>query len=257
LRDETGRSHLGLAGGIFLNCALNGRLLRESGFESVFVFPAAGDAGAAAGAAAEVAGLARRPLEHAFLGDRFAAPADIGEPVEDPAEVAAQALADGKIVGWFSGAMEFGPRALGARSILADPRIRDISNRLNRTVKFREDFRPFAPAVLEEEAANWFVDARPSPFMLLTFQAKPGVREKVPGIVHVDGSARVQTVPADGPLRGVVEGFFKRTGVPMVLNTSFNVRGEPIVRTPGEAIAVFERGAMDLLVLEDRVVAKK
>lgn len=257
LREETGHSHLGLAGGIFLNCALNGRLLRESGFQSVFVFPAAGDAGAAAGAAAEVAGVLRRPLEHAFLGDRFAPPKDIGERVEDPAGVAAQALADGRIVGWFSGAMEFGPRALGARSILADPRIRDISKRLNRTVKFREDFRPFAPAVLEEEAVHWFVDARPSPFMLLTFQAKPGVKEQVPGIVHVDGSARVQTVPAGGPLREVLEGYFKRTGIPMVLNTSFNVRGEPIVRTPGEAIAVFEKGAMDLLVLEDRVLTKK
>ncbi len=258
LREETGRTHLGLAGGLFLNCVVNGRLLRESGFDTLFVFPAAGDAGAAAGAAAEVAGMRRRPLEHTFLGDRFEAPSDIGgERVRDPAEIAARALADGKIVGWFSGAMEFGPRALGARSILADPRIRDIRDRLNRTVKFREDFRPFAPAVLEEEAVNWFVNARPSPFMLLTFQTKPGVKETVPGVVHVDGSARVQTVPADGPLRRVVEGFFRRTGIPMVLNTSFNVRGEPIVRTPEEALVVFEKGAMDLLVLEDRVLAKK
>jgi len=259
LRAETGRTHLGLAGGLFLNCVLNGRLLRDSGFDSLFAFPAAGDAGAAAGAAAWVAEIERQPLRDAFLGDRFDAPAGWGERVEDPAGVAARALADGKLVGWFSGRMEFGPRALGARSILADPRLPDIRDRINRTVKFREDFRPFAPAVLLEEAPAWFSGVHPSPFMLLTFPARPEARERVPGVVHVDGSARVQTVgPTDAPraFRRLIEEFHKRTGIPMILNTSFNIRGEPIVRTPEEARAVFEKGALDLLVVEDRVLAK-
>ena len=258
LRAETGHTHLGLAGGLFLNCVVNGRLARDSGFDSLFAFPAAGDAGAAAGAAAWVAGMPRRLLRHPFLGDAFPAPPAFGEKVADPAGVAARALAEGKLVGWFSGRMEFGPRALGARSILADPRLPGIRDRINRTVKFREDFRPFAPAVLLEEAAAWFLDARPSPFMLLTFPARPQARDRVPGVVHVDGSARVQTVGPDAPpaFRRLIEEFHKATGIPMVLNTSFNTAGEPIVRTPEEARAVFEKGALDLLVVEDRVLRK-
>jgi carbamoyltransferase len=264
LREQTRATHLGLSGGIFLNCVLNGRLLRETGFESVFVFPAAGDSGAAAGAAALVARMERDELRHAFWGDAFAQEeidrALEGRPhrvVADPGGAAAEALARGSIVGWFSGRMEFGPRALGARSILADPREAGIRERVNRTVKFREDFRPFAPAVLEEAATEWFEGARPSPFMLLTFRARPEVRERIPGVVHVDGSARVQTVGReDGPagFRRLLERFDELTGVPMVLNTSFNVRGEPIVRTPEEALAVFDRSALDVLVLEDRLV---
>jgi len=262
LRAETGRKHLGLAGGIFLNCKLNGRLLRESGFESLFVFPAAGDAGAAAGAAAHVAGLRRSELTHAYWGEAFE---DVESAVrdrphrrvEDPAQAAADALAQGKIVGWFHGRAEFGPRALGARSILADPRLPDIRDRINRTVKFREDFRPFAPAVLEEEAGAWFEGACPSPFMLLTFPVRAAMRDRIPGVVHVDGSARVQTVAKDGghrAFRRLLEAFHEATGVPLVLNTSFNVRGEPIVRTPAEALAVFDKAAIDLLVLHDRVI---
>jgi carbamoyltransferase len=266
LREQTGASHLGLAGGLFLNCILNGRLAREAGFDSLFIFPAAGDAGAAAGAAAWVAGMERRPLTHAFLGDPCdeaavdAALSDRPHRVApDPAATAAEALAAGRIVGWFDGRMEFGPRALGARSILADPREKSIKDRLNAEVKFREAFRPFAPAVLEEAAGEWFDDARPSPFMLLAFAARDRAREKIPGVVHVDGSARVQTVgKTDGPprFRRLLEAFGERTGVPVVLNTSFNVRGEPIVRTPDEALACFDRTGMDLLVLGDRVVEK-
>jgi carbamoyltransferase len=266
LREQTGASHLGLAGGLFLNCVLNGRLAREAGFDSLFVFPAAGDAGAAAGAAAWVAGMERRPLRHAYLGDpcddAAVARALADRPhrvASDPAAVAAEALAAGRIVGWFNGRMEFGPRALGARSILADPRGKGIKDRLNAEVKFREAFRPFAPAVLEEAAGEWFADARPSPFMLLAFAVRERARERVSGVVHVDGSARVQTVGEDDgqPLfRRLLEAFFARTGVPAVLNTSFNVRGEPIVRTPDEALACFDRTGMDLLVLGDRVVEK-
>jgi carbamoyltransferase len=267
LRERTGASHLGLAGGLFLNCILNGRLAREAGFDSLYVFPAAGDAGAAAGAAAWVAGLERRTLRHAYLGDAGDDPATVARALgdrphrvaADPAAVAAEALAAGRIVGWFSGRMEFGPRALGARSILADPRSPGIKDRLNAKVKFREAFRPFAPAVLEEAAGEWFADARPSPFMLLAFAARDRAREEVPGVVHVDGSARVQTVGRDDghpAFRRLLEAFSARTGVPIVLNTSFNVRGEPIVRTPEEALACFDRTGMDLLVLGDRVVEK-
>ncbi|MHC4959479.1 MAG: carbamoyltransferase family protein [Planctomycetota bacterium] len=258
LRAQTGRDHLGLAGGIFLNCVLNGRLAREAGFKSQFVFPAAGDAGAAAGAAALVAGAPRAELTHAYLGDDAETPA-FGEPVDDPAEFAAERIAEGKVVGWFSGRMEFGPRALGARSILADPRDAGMQDRINRTIKFREDFRPFAPAVLLEESDAWFEDALPSPFMLLTLRTRPEKREAIPAVVHVDGSARVQTVARDGghpAFRRLVEAFARRTGVPMVLNTSFNVRGEPIVRTPDEARALFESTALDVLIVEDRALVK-
>jgi carbamoyltransferase len=267
LRAETDAAHLGLAGGLFLNCVLNGRLRREAGFESLFAFPAAGDAGAAAGAAALVADAPRVELRHAFLGDAFDGAAidrALGDRprrvVGDPGGVAADALADGRLVGWFQGRMEFGPRALGARSILADPRPADAADRVNKKVKFREPWRPFAPAVLAEKADDWFEDAAASPFMLLAFRARENVRARIPAVVHVDGTARVQTVGRDDgqpAFRRLLERFDERTGVPVVLNTSFNVRGEPIVRTPGEALACFDRSALDLLVLGDRVVEKR
>ncbi|MEM8884890.1 MAG: carbamoyltransferase C-terminal domain-containing protein [Planctomycetota bacterium] len=250
--------HLALAGGIFLNCVLNGRLVREAGYESLFVFPAAGDAGAAAGAVAEWLELPPTPLPHAYWGEE-PGEAAFGERVDDPVAVAADALAGGAIVGWCAGRMEFGPRALGARSILADARLPDIRDRINRTVKFREDFRPFAPAVLREEADTWFEGVVDSPHMLLTFPVRAERRAAVPGIVHVDGSARVQTVGRDdghAAFRALLEAFHARTGVPLLLNTSFNVRGEPIVRTADEARAVFERSALDLLVVGDRVLRK-
>jgi carbamoyltransferase len=155
--------------------------------------------------------------------------------------------------------MEFGPRALGARSILADPRDPGIRDRLNREVKFREGFRPFAPSVLEERVADWFLSPRPSPFMLLTLPVRPERRAEVPGVVHVDGSARVQTVgrePGILPFRRLLEAFDARTGVPLVVNTSFNVRGEPIVRTPEEAVRCFDRSGIDVLVVGNRVLGK-
>jgi len=267
LLPERRSQRLALAGGIFLNCVLNGRILREAGYESVFVFPAAGDAGAAAGAAADVLELDPQGIGHAYWGDAFdeaaidaALEGRAAEIVEDPARTAAAALADGALVGWFSGRMEFGPRALGARSILADARLPDVQRRINRDVKFREDFRPFAPAILRERADEWFEGAADSPFMLFTFPARETRREQIPGVVHVDGSARVQTVGRhDGhpAFRRLLEQFEECSGVPLVLNTSFNVRGEPIVRSPREALSVFDRGALDVLVLENRVVRKR
>jgi len=266
LRLEADCPRLGLAGGVFLNCVLNARLRRDAGFDGVFAFPAAGDAGAAAGAAALVAEAPRRALPHAYWGDTFddgaVARALRDTPhrlVDDPAAAAAAALARGRTVGWFQGRMEFGPRALGARSILADPRDPGIRDRLNRRVKFREGFRPFAPAVLLEEAADWFEDAAASPFMLDAFRARPGRAGRIPGVVHVDGTARVQTVAPDHPLpafRRTLERFFSATGVPVVLNTSFNVRDEPIVRTPEEAAACFAKTGLDVLVM-GRAVAEK
>ncbi len=266
LRLEAGHAHLGLAGGLFLNCVLNARLRDGAGFDSLFVFPAAGDAGAAAGAAALVASAPRDELGHAYLGDAIET-AEIDRALEgrsyrivaEPAEAAAEALAAGRDVGWVQGRMEFGPRALGARSILADPRDPGARDRLNRTVKLREDFRPFAPAVLLEAMDGWFERAGPSPFMLLTFRVKGERRAAIPGAVHVDGSARVQTVARDHALpvfRRLLEAFARRTGVPMVINTSFNMRGEPIVRTAAEALRVFDRGALSMLVLGDRVVER-
>jgi len=267
LRLETGLPHLGLAGGLFLNCVLNSRLRESAGFDSLFVFPAAGDAGAAAGAAALVADAPRRDVGHSYLGDAIdeaeidrALEGRVHRVVTDPAETAAEALAAGGIVGWVQGRMEFGPRALGARSILADPRDPGIRDRLNREVKLREDFRPFAPAVLLEAADDWFEGAGPSPFMLLTFRVRGSQRVRIGGAVHVDGSARVQTVARDHPLppfRRLIEAFARRTGVPMVINTSFNIRGEPIVRTAAEALRVFDRGALTMLVLGDRVLRRQ
>ena len=267
LREKTGAKHLGLAGGTFLNCVLNARLRDEAGFATQFVFPAAGDAGAAAGAAAWVARMPRTELTNVYLGEAFGA-GRIDQALEgrrfeiagDPADVAAEALAKGQLVGWFSGRMEFGPRALGARSILADARDPEVHDRLNRTVKFREDFRPLAPAALLHKAAEWFEGVTPSPFMLETFQVREKFRQRIPSVVHVDGSARVQTVAeGDGhpAFLRLLERFEARTGVPLVVNTSFNVRGEPIVRTPEEALDLFERTALDLLVIEDRVLTKR
>ena len=177
----------------------------------------------------------------------------------DPAAAAARALARGRIVGWFEGRMEFGPRALGARSILADARDPGVRDRINRTVKFREDFRPLAPAVLLEHAADWFDSVEPSPFMLRTFATRPERREAIPAVVHVDGSARVQTVgPDDGQpdFRRLIERFHDATGVPLLVNTSLNIRGQPIVRTPQQAIKLFEETALDDLVIGNRLLSR-
>ncbi len=265
LRAATGSTHLGLAGGLFLNCALNGRLRCEAGYNTVFAFPAAGDAGAAVGAGALVAGAPRVALTDVFWGDAVDAtecdralstyPDVVVTDVDDPADWAATALANGKVIGWVQGRMEFGPRALGGRSILGDPRQATTRDHINAAVKFREGFRPLAPAVLDEEAAAWFEIDAPSPHMLFAAAAREQTRQRAPAVVHVDGTARVQTV-ADGPLRAVLEGFHARTGVPILLNTSLNVRGQPIARTAQDALAVLDRSALDALVIGNRIVEK-
>ena len=307
LHAQTGQKHLVLAGGVALNCVANGRLLREGPFEDVWIQPAAGDAGGALGSALfvwhQLLGKPRQPhgrdaQKGSLLGPSFSseqvrhflngaeAPA---HHFADEAELLARVarlLADGKVVGWFAGRMEFGPRALGARSILGDARSPKMQATMNLKIKYRESFRPFAPVVLREHAHEWFdLDPRhESPYMLLvapvreehrvpvaegqveTMSNDPDLRRRVnvvrstiPAVTHVDYSARVQTVDAErNPrLHRLLQAFHAQTGCPVLVNTSFNVRGEPIVCTPQEAFRCFMATDMDVLVLEDHILHKE
>ena len=297
VRRETGETNLVLAGGVALNCVANGKLLREGVFDGLWVQPAAGDAGGALGAALLAhhrhAGRPRTPqtpdaMRGALLGpavtdaEALAFCEAEGVPFthfEDEAALVghvADLLAAGAAVGWVQGRMEFGPRALGARSILADPRGPDVQRVVNLKVKFRESFRPFAPAVLDGRQTDWFAladpDGRPveSPYMLLVADVKGArvtgegldrrhhVDSPIPAVTHVDGSARVQTVRADTNPRfhALLEAFGARTGVPVLVNTSFNVRGEPIVLSPADAYRCFRRTHLDALVLGSCVLEK-
>jgi len=272
LHERTGLRRLCMAGGVALNCAMNGRLLRESPFDEIFVQPAAGDDGIAIGAAYQLhhrlTGADRCfVMRDACIGpsygnDAIRALLDGAKlPYETPAAVeerTAELLAAGKIVGWFQGGMEFGPRALGARSILADPTRADMKDLLNKYVKHREDFRPFAPSCLEERAPEYFTDCVSSPFMLFVYPVEPAERGRVPAITHVNGTARVQTVSKDVSPRyyRLIKAFEARRGVPMVLNTSFNVMGEPIVNTPADAVRCFYSTGIDALVMGDSVIVK-
>ena len=263
--------NLCMAGGVALNSVMNGRVVREGPFERIFIQPAANDAGAALGSALLVAHathkLPREPIvECAYLGPAYDTDACVAaarrgglvvEVVPDVVERTAEFLASGQIVGWFQGRMEVGPRSLGNRSILADPRGADTKDRLNLRVKHRESFRPFAPSVLAEAASDWFVGGE-SPYMLLVFDVRPEKRDQVPAITHVDGTARVQTVTRESNARyyDLIAAFGRRTGVPMLLNTSFNVRGEPIVCTPDDAVRCFLGTQMDVLVMGDAICRK-
>jgi len=266
LHERTGAADLCMAGGVALNCVANGRILREGPFARLFVPPAAGDAGACTGAAAlahvALTGDVPDSLAHAFFGPSWSADevaailAATGLPVRDfrGAEDAlldeiAERLVRGEVVAWFDGPMEFGPRALGARSLLADARNPEMRERLNRIVKRREDFRPFAPSVLLAHAAEHFELDHASPFMLETCRVRSPL--DLPAITHVDGSARPQTVdPASAPrFAALLEAFRKRTGCPLLLNTSFNRSGEPIVCSPEDALAAMAEPGIDALVL--------
>jgi len=274
LHKLTGSENLCMAGGVALNCVANGRIKREGPFKRMFVQPAAGDSGGALGAAAIV--HKRRTngnteslsiLRHAYLGPAFSSEEaasfveSTGVNAEDfrgrepeLLEAVAQRLAAGKVVGWFHGRMEFGPRALGARSILADPRGEKTQDRINSIIKQRESFRPFAPAVLEDRAADHFDLDHASRYMLETCQVKSPI--KLPAITHVDGSARVQTVDEETNPRfaRLLRAFERLTGCPILLNTSFNLNYEPIVCTPVDALTCFIRSGLDTLVLEDFVI---
>jgi carbamoyltransferase len=276
LRELCGSSNLCYAGGVALNSIANERLIRESGYENVYIMPAAEDSGAAVGAAYyglwQLTGHnSRRRLRHDSLGRTYS-PADVSIALEKTATVktvqstdviadAVQLLCDGKIMGWFDGGSELGPRALGQRSILCDPRQPHAKDTLNRRVKMREAFRPFAPAVLLEEAPNWFEFGGTSPessFMLRVCEVKPERRDEVPAVVHVDGTGRLQTLTpqTNGRFYELVKQFYEQTGVPILLNTSFNRMGQPIVDTPADAIDTMLNTGLDCCVFEDRIVSK-
>jgi carbamoyltransferase len=266
----TGSRNLCLAGGVALNSKANGLILSEGLVDRIFVQPAATDDGVAIGAALAApvaAGLRCGEMTKAYLGSQ-SAPEEIEallrtyklsyERLDDPAETAAELLIQGKLIGWYQGREEFGPRALGNRSILADPR--DVRNRdrVNNAVKFREDWRPFAPSVLEEAGASLFKNYHTTPFMTLTFQVRPEKKDAIAAAVHVDGSARVQSVTRDQNERyyDLIRSFGAKTGVPAVLNTSFNLKGEPIVNSPFDAIRTFYTSGLDALILDRYLIAK-
>lgn len=275
----TGARSLCLAGGVALNCVANTALFEQGPFEQIFVQPAANDAGTALGAALQVlhgvigddggAAKAAARMEHAYLGpeygvDEIRACLDecglVYERPRDLADSVATLLAEGKVVGWFQGRMEFGPRALGNRSLLADPRDPGMVTRMNRLVKHREDHRPFCPSVREEDASDWFEIGRPAlsaHFMLMAYPVHPARRAAIPAVVHVDGTSRIQLVgrAANPRYHDLLTRFKEKTGVPLLLNTSFNDR-EPIVCSPRDAIATFLRTGIDYLALGDFLLCK-
>ncbi len=286
LQARTGETRLALAGGCAMNSLANGRLFEKTEVREVFIQAASGDAGTALGAALHTQHVTlNRPrsfvMEHCYWGPaydatdvtaalaqgipgsegrdgdfgelRISTPRDAAELMDDTAA----ALADGAIVGWYQGRAEWGPRALGHRSILADPRRADMREILNVKIKRREPFRPFAPSILAERTADWFTIAYPDPFMIKVYPIRPEKRAAIPAVTHADGTGRLQTVTAaaDPLYHGLITAFERRTGVPIVLNTSFN-ENEPIVNTPAEALDCFLRTRMDRLVLGTRVVTR-
>lgn len=277
LRAQCSSDNLCYAGGVALNSVANERIIRESGFKNVYIMPAAEDSGTAIGAAYHgLWQLTQHNSQRAILHDapgRTYTPADVSAALKETENVsvvnsndlisdAVELLCDQKIIGWFDGGSELGPRALGQRSIICDPRRTDAKETLNMRVKMREPFRPFAPAVLLEEASNWFEfgDTAPdSPFMLRVVEVKPEKRNAVPAIVHVDGTGRVQTLTRqnNGRFYELVRKFYEKTGVPVLLNTSFNRMGQPIIETPADAIACLLETGLDCCVFEDRIVFKK
>jgi len=299
---ETGATDLVLAGGVALNCVGNGRILREGPFDHIWIQPAAGDAGGALGAALSVwhqyldqprtVTPTRRPqdsMKGSLLGPRFTPTAveaylrSVGaryRRLERPCLIqeSARRLADEKVIAWFQGRMEFGPRALGARSILGDPRSSRMQSVMNLKIKFRESFRPFAPSVLRGRAAEYFQLDADSPYMLLVAPVRDEIRlemtdaerrlfgieklnvprSSIPAVTHVDYSARIQTVSRDdNPLYyDLIAEFDRLTGCPVIVNTSLNVRGEPIVCTPEDAYRCFMRTGIDTLIIEDCLLDK-
>lgn len=271
-RKEYGFLRLCLSGGVALNCSLNGKIERSGLFDEIFVQPASGDAGTAIGAcylsyARRVGEFKPKRVHNVYLGAEYdereciKALEQVGlqyRKCGDTYSYVAQKLADGKIVGWFSGRAEYGPRALGNRSILTRPYPAAMKDYLNEKVKFREPFRPFAPAVLWEYAKEYFNIRQESPHMLIAAEAMPEKRDEIPAVVHVDHTCRVQTVaPSNNHrLRRLLEAFYTLTGCPVLLNTSFNVKGEPIVNSPQDAVKCFVSTNIDILVLEDLICEK-
>lgn len=301
VKRETGEKNLCLAGGVALNCVGNGKLLRAGIFDNIWIQPAAGDAGGALGAAyvAHYNYLKNPPVPKtngrdlqrgSYLGPEYSDEAiavfvekhKIPHAFKSPEEVTdvvCDHLENGKVIGWFNGRMEFGPRALGSRSIIGDARSPEMQKKMNLKIKYRESFRPFAPSVLAEEAGKWFDLDRESPYMLLVADVKKdrqipvkdderslwgidklnAVRSLIPAVTHVDYSARIQTVSKDDHPRyyALIRRFYERTGCPVIINTSFNVRGEPIVESPMDAYRCFMRTEMDVLILGNCILLKE
>jgi carbamoyltransferase len=270
--EKTHSRNLCLAGGVALNSKGNGKIAASGLVDRIFVQPAASDDGVALGAALAPylendSRLPSNAMRHAYLGPAFDDSAIESAlrtyklsytRLDDPAATAAELLSQGKILGWFQGRMEFGPRALGSRSILADARDPEMNAKVNNAVKFREWWRPFAPSLKKEAASEYLESATDSPFMILTAQVRPEKRGVIPSVTHVDGSARPQTVEKEiNPLYWrLLDEFGKRTGVPVIMNTSFNLRGEAIVHTPTDAVRTFFSSGMDALVIGSFLVEK-
>ena len=279
LADRTGLKAICLAGGVAFNCVANGKIFDATPFEQVYVHPAAGDGGLSVGAAFfvwhQILGKPRSfVMDHAYWGPEYSREeirnaidssgitqkacviSELGE--QELLQRAAAIIADGKIVGWFQGRAEWGPRALGNRSIVADPRRAEMKEILNRRIKHREIFRPFAPSILAEATSEYFEKSHPSPFMTLAYSVRPEKRDKIPAPTHVDGTGRLQTVTREANPRyhALISAFRDLTGVPVVLNTSFN-DNEPIVCRPEEAIDCFQRTQMDALVLGDLLITRQ
>lgn len=300
IQEKSGMKYLCLAGGVALNCVANGRILREGPFEDVWIQPAAGDAGGALGAALaawyQYLGNPRRAdgvhdaMRGSYLGPEFSDEeiasflqmtnaVFIKSPDAQLFDVVASAMTKGDVVGWFQGRMEFGPRALGGRSIVGDPRNPEMQSKMNLKIKFRESFRPFAPSVKEERVSEYFELDQPSPYMLLVADvvgshrktmsaedhAKFGIeklnvlRSDIPAVTHIDYSARIQTVSRTTAPRywALIDAFERQSGCAVIVNTSFNVRGEPIVCSPADAFRCFMRTDMDMLVLGNYILRKK
>jgi carbamoyltransferase len=272
LHQESGADNLCMAGGVALNCVLNARVRDRTPFKQVWVQPAAGDSGTSLGAALWIDSQQRGPskrhwhMEHAFLGpayddteiEAFLKQAKLRyRRADNLAGDVADLLQKNKVIGWFQGRMEFGPRALGARSILASPLDAEMQSHLN-LIKDREDFRPVAPVVLEEDVADWFVNGAVSPFMLFVYDVQPDKADRIPAVRHVDGTARIQTInrSQNPAYYDLLSAFKERTGVPVLINTSFNTRGEPVVCSPRDAVESFCSTPLDVLVIGSFIVEK-
>jgi carbamoyltransferase len=273
LHEETGLTDLGLSGGVAYNSVMNGKILLHTPFRSIFVQPAAGDSGTALGVCYEIYnGVLKKPrgpvMAGAYTGPEFSDDAIKEALIErglefetysdrDLTKRAARDIADGLVVGWFQGRMEFGPRALGNRSIVVDPRRAEMKEILNQRIKKREPFRPFAPSILVEFTDEYFEQSHPAPTMLMVYQIRPQHRHWIPAVTHVDGSGRLQTVTRELNSRyyQLISDFHALTGVPVVLNTSFN-ENEPVVCTPRQAIDCFLKTRMDVLYLGNVAVRR-
>ncbi len=267
--------NLVLGGGCALNSSYVGLIRKQTPFKQIYVFSAPGDDGNAVGAAklayyADNSYEKRDDIQLPYLGSTMSAKSldylkqfsglniQTKDTFEEVAQITAKLLSEGKIIGWAQGRAEFGPRALGNRSIIADPRYADVKEKVNAKVKFREEFRPFAPSILHEFGEEYFEDYQESPYMERTLLFKQAVRDKVPGVVHVDGTGRLQTVKRDWNQRyyDLIKAFYSITGVPLILNTSFNVMGKPIIHSVEDAISVFFTSGLDALVIDNHIIEK-